>query len=175
MATLVCFAGCAPTATIVRNDSPNNEAEILHSDERAIYVAGAEGQTYRIGRENVVDIDHPGNVELVVGGILLAFGGALVIGGVHDHDMGQRTAGAIYGAPGLLLLGTGLYRYITSKSAASAFENVEHPPPPLGPPRLPPPMMPAPYPPVVPPPAPQPPAAPAPATPEPPPPAPPAP
>jgi hypothetical protein len=165
LAAMVCFEGCTATATIVRNDSPNNEAEILQSDERALYVQGAQGRTYRIGRESVITIDHPGNVEAVIGGILLGFGGALVVGSIQERNSGERIAGAVYAAPGLLLLAMGLYKYVTSKSAASAFENAEPLPPPFMPAA--PPMVPSPALPYPPAPAPPAPAAPAPAPPPP--------
>jgi hypothetical protein len=71
---LVCLGGCSSTATIVRTDGPDNEAEIANSDAAALYVRARNGQIYRINRESIADIDHPGNVEIIVGSLLLGLG-----------------------------------------------------------------------------------------------------
>jgi len=138
--TLVCFGGCASTATIARTDGPDNEARIVTSDLGAVYVSARNGQTYRIGRESISSIDHPGNVEVLIGSIVVGLVGLAVFGAYQDG--GDRDVIApvalLYGGPGLALLFTGLYRYMSSVQAAQAFESAEipagaPPPPPLAP------------------------------------------
>ena len=162
---ILCFGGCSSTATIVRTDGPDSETTIERSDVDALYVRARNGRIYRIPRESVTTIDHPGNVEIVVGGILTGL--AVVIFGQlrastsssSDRDAAYLVA-AVYGVPGLWLLTSGLAHYVPSVRAAHAFESVEmpvRPPPPFAYP--PPPMTlppPAPPPAVAPPPPPPP-------------------
>ena len=134
--TLACFGGCASTATIARTDGPDNETRIVSSDAAAVYVSARNGQTYRIGRESVIAIDHPGNVEILIGSILAGVG---TLAAVAAYDGGDRDAAApialVYGGPGLALLISGLIRYISSVQAAQAFESADipmvRPPPPV--------------------------------------------
>jgi hypothetical protein len=141
--TAACFA-CASTATIQRFDGPDTEAEIERSDADALYVRGSNGQLYRLDRSKVGAIDHPGNVNLAIGAALVAL--AIVAVAVPNDKTSRQdknTAAAIYALPGLPLLVGGLFIYMRSRGAASAFENatagyiLRPPPPPL--PKLPPP------------------------------------
>ena len=171
---LICFAGCSSgcswTATIGRTDTLDSEAEIDHSDADALYLLARSGGMHRIPRHSVRSIDHPGNVEMIVGGLLLGFGGALAVEEWDKNSGDARLIAAVYGVPGLTLLLLGAVRYFTSLRAAWAFQTADAPsgePWPARPPPPPPAAAyppPAPYPPAPPPPAP--PAAPTPAQPE---------
>jgi hypothetical protein len=88
LTTLVCFGGCASTATIQRTDGPDNEARIVSSDAGGIYVPARNGQTYRIGRESISGIDHPGNVEILIGSILVGVGRPGDRRGVSETERG---------------------------------------------------------------------------------------
>jgi hypothetical protein len=137
--TLLCFGGCASTATIQRTDGPDSEALIVSSDPGAVYVRARNTQTYRIGRESISGIDHPGNVEIVAGAILIGLGAALAVS-VYQ-DTGERAAipfvFGIYGGPGLGMAISGTIRYLASLRAAEAFESVNPPLPPVSPVPLP--------------------------------------
>jgi hypothetical protein len=117
---LVCLSGCA-TATIARRDGPDNEARIVSSDAGAIHVRARNGLTYRIPREAVIGIDHPGNVEVVFGAILLVLAGALFADLRDEGNSDALPISLVYGIPGVTLLATGLARYIPSVTAASEF------------------------------------------------------
>ena len=128
--TLVCFGGCASTATIARTDAPDNEAEIEHSDADALHVfARGGGRIYRIPRESIAGIDHPGNVEILVGAILLGVFAITVIGTRDERDSNAIIAplALVYGAPGLALTLSGMLRYIPSWQAARAFQSADRP------------------------------------------------
>ena len=149
--TLVCFGGCASTATIARTDGPDNEARIVSSDAGAVYVSARNGQTYRIGRESISAIDHPGNVEILIGSILVGVASLVAVAAYEDGDRDAVAPLAlVYGGPGLALIISGLYRYISSVQAAQAFESAEvpvrapPPPPPVWMPLPPPGMAPPP-------------------------------
>src|SRR6185369_16821835 len=76
--------------------------------------------------------------EILVGGILAALT-VLIAGDVKDSSNREDAyiLTAIYGAPALLLLTSGLVKYVPSVQAAHAFESTELAP--VGP-RLPPPL-----------------------------------
>jgi hypothetical protein len=125
--TAVSFAACASTATIQRFDGPDTEAEIERSDQDAVYVRGSNGQLYRLERGKAGDIDHPGNVNMVVGAALLSLGALSLLSNDEQVSRRQRnTAAVIYGLPGLALFVSGLFVYMRSKGAA---RNFEHAPP----------------------------------------------
>jgi hypothetical protein len=155
-----CSVGCSWTATIARSDGPDTEGEIHHSDAGAVYVRARNGGIYRIDRSVITDIDHPGNVEMVVGGILVGLFSFVAISERNAPDRNDAlTVLAIYGGLGLALISWGLARWVTSFRAARAFEAAELPagpaprpgapvyPPPPSLLTLPPPPPPAPPPP----------------------------
>jgi len=132
---LVCFTGCSWTATIARRDALDNEAEIEHSDADALYLLARNGTVHRVPRQSIMGIDHPGNVEMLVGALLLVMG---AVTAAQEWDKGDHDDAAlvtaVYGIPGLTLLMTGLLRYIPSRKAAWAFQSADAPPAPLPPP-----------------------------------------
>jgi len=131
---LLCFTGCSWTATIARTDALDNEAEIDHSDADALYLLARNGGMYRIPRQSIRGIDHPGNVEMLIGAILLGFGTWITADQWDRNKDDARAIALVYGIPGLALLLTGLFRYIPSRRAAWAFQFADRPDPPLPPP-----------------------------------------
>jgi hypothetical protein len=125
---LVCFGACANTATIGRTDGPDNEAFIDRSDAQALYVRGSNGQIYRLPRRSVGDIDHPGNVLLVVGASLVAALG-LILASTPDADRSDfaRPLAAIYGIPGAVMMAVGGFSYWRSVQAAAPFAEAATP------------------------------------------------
>jgi hypothetical protein len=127
LVAIVCFGGCASTATIARTDGPDSEAGIERSDASALYVRARNGRIYRIPRESISAIDHPGNVEILVGGSLLA----LLAVGIstaynNNRNNGELLAvGLVYAIPGLALITSGLVKYVPSVRAAHAYESAD--------------------------------------------------
>jgi hypothetical protein len=136
---LICSTGCSWTATIGRTDALDNEAEIEHSDADALYLLARNGTSHRVRRQSVRSIDHPGNVEAIVGAILLGFGIAVAVDEWDKNRGDAKAIAAVYGVPGLTLLLTGTVRYIMSLKAAWAFQTADEPATPV--------LMPAVYPP----------------------------
>jgi hypothetical protein len=149
LAGAVAAAGCGSTAGIRRTDGMVVEAEITGSDPNALYVRGeSSGPVYRLDGRTVVDVDHPGNVAMVVGGLLLGelalmmtmrgFRNEVLDGARGDASMAARPLALMFGVPGAILFGHGLYRFTTSRRAAHdferAFENREYPIPSAAPP-----------------------------------------
>lgn len=85
--------GCGSTATIARRSDVPLEAKITRHDGDRVYIQTFTGDgEVGISRQDIVDIDHPGNVAATIGGILTGYGIANIIVGVPQCD----TQGAAY-------------------------------------------------------------------------------
>lgn len=118
---LTVCAGCM-TATLKRARQPDIESRIVGSDARVIYVRNDAGKTFGIPRNEVADIDHPGNVLVTIGVPLAAVGGLYLRAAGDGSSSGQgplQAAGFVFLTPGVFLVGLGLYEWITSSNAAS--------------------------------------------------------
>ena len=119
-AFLLTTCACS-SATIYRHDAPDLEATIVGGSDRYLYVESEDGRVVRIARKNVTDLDHPGNVEAIIGGVLLAEGAALAGLGMASRNQTDRaifgTFGGIIGVPGLILLAHGLIEWSRSNGA----------------------------------------------------------
>jgi hypothetical protein len=124
----------ACTATIHRINAPNIEAEIVGSDGDGLQVASDQGATYRIPRDSVAEIDHPGDVAAIVGLAAAMVGGlvAVTAGGAGNNESrrGAFIPGLVLSTTGFALLLGGLIPYSRSLSASRAFRAA---PPRLGP------------------------------------------
>ena len=117
------LTGCSTTATIHRQAGPAYEATIVDSDRDSLYVLGDDGREYVVPAEQVRDVDHPGNVLVVVGGITLGVAGLTAIA-MSNNDRGSSSSTdwavpALYGAIGLGLLVPGLTTWARSTGAAT--------------------------------------------------------
>lgn len=114
--------GCGNTATISRANAPDLEGQIVSSDEHNLYVKTAGESAMTVSRDNVTDVDHPGNVAATIGGIITAYGAVNIAAGAGDCDRygGAYCVGvflpASIGAP---ILAYGLYNWMSSTDAAS--------------------------------------------------------
>ena len=135
----VAVAGCGASATICRPEQDSLRGKIVRSDAEAIYLREGAGRENgrddltRIDRRSVADVDHPGNVAMVIGVALLGnfailmsgqdFRSELVHGARGDASTAARPLTLMFAVPGALLLGSGTYHYVSSKAAARAFEH----------------------------------------------------
>jgi hypothetical protein len=161
--------GCSTTATITHDRGPPMETRIAGGTPASILVY-SEGRTYSLPRHEVRDIDHPGNVHVLVGGMLAAYGIFNVAIGFEDCERGTgfgsdaEHGGYCVGLFSPLVVGAGmvlwgLVTYVSSTAAVGDTSHAEgpllpvdprrsspHPPPPampLPPPSRPPPPSPA--------------------------------
>jgi len=126
LVTLLATA-CSNTATIHRNRGPAYEAKITRSEPGALYVLGDDGREYRVPADEVRDIDHPGNVLAVLGGVSLGFAGLALALPSRDENRFEDGAGGnaratvafTYAALGLGLLVPGLAIWLRSRGAAA--------------------------------------------------------
>jgi hypothetical protein len=140
--------GCSTTATIRHDRGPPLETRIVGGTPGAILVY-AQGRTYALPRHEVRDIDHPGNVHVLVGGMLAAYGIVNIAVGFERCEKAQgfendaEYGGYCAGVFTPFILGTGmvlwgLVTYVSSTSRANDTSRAEEPVLPQDPRRLPP-------------------------------------
>jgi hypothetical protein len=78
------LSACTTTATISRSDGYEVEGWIRGGSPDAIVVDPRVGKRQIIPRSAVKEIDHPGNVHLLVGGLVLGYGAVVIANGAHD-------------------------------------------------------------------------------------------
>lgn len=121
----ILLVGCA--ATIEREHAPSIYAPIVGSDEQALYVV-SDNQTFKIDGRAIRDIDHPGNVLMVIGGTLLGMAAlVLAVPARPGTELGRNISAGFYGSAGLGLLVGGALPYFISRSQAAALGDSDTP------------------------------------------------
>ncbi|HEY3498742.1 MAG TPA: hypothetical protein VGK73_28820 [Polyangiaceae bacterium] len=72
--SLALLAGCSTTSTIIRVSEADVEGDIVGGSPQSIFVATDAGDEYEIPREDIAEIDYPGNVHTGVGIGVLTYG-----------------------------------------------------------------------------------------------------
>jgi hypothetical protein len=107
------------------------EADILASDANSLRVRDSYGREMIVSREEMADIDHPGNVIYTIGLVLIAMSVPMIIGDLSHQGKSQQSEwsgmGLVIGIPeavtGLCLAIPGWVHYRHSKHEAKAFED----------------------------------------------------
>ncbi len=89
--TAVAVSACSTTATIHTSRSVF-EGDIVESDASHVLVRTASGRDVRIRRSEIAEVDHPGNVHLLLGVLLAGYGIANVGVGLGDCTSGTGSA-----------------------------------------------------------------------------------
>jgi hypothetical protein len=123
-------SGCWTTSLIETRQGQRVEARIVGGSPGSVYLAGDQHERFTIRRDDIADVDFPGNV-LMVGGIALTGFGAyrMLEGDTSCGGLGQSgncLASVAPGIIGLLAFGWGLYTYWR---ANHAFEDRSRPEP----------------------------------------------
>jgi hypothetical protein len=117
----VACGGCGISAQIETRRGQRVEARILGGSAGSVYLAGENHERFTMRREEIADVDFPGNVLMIGGVALTAFGGyRLLTGDTTCAALGQAgtcLASVVPAIAGLLAFGWGLYSYWRSKSA----------------------------------------------------------
>jgi hypothetical protein len=119
----VSVLGCAP-ATIYRCDDRPLEAIIESSDATSLRVRDPDGNHFVLGQEQVADVDHPGNVGVVVGLVLTGLGLAYLVGTSGRTDAGSsnlRQVGFAFVGLGVVDMILGGAAWTHSRLAARPF------------------------------------------------------
>lgn len=132
LAAIVCsalLASCSTTATVLTRDGRKVESRIVGGDREHLLLQSEYGVEQVVRRTEVRDIDHPGNVVALLGGLLMG-GGALdlaVLGGfcaARGASAGSSCPmifGVLGGvtAAGAGMLIWGLWTWLGSKNAVT--------------------------------------------------------
>lgn len=120
-------AGCATTATISRRNGGRDEAALVGGTSTSIMVDTGAGQR-SISREDIVDIDHPGNVHAVVGALLLAYGILNIsVGAPQCEARGGAFCAGVF-TPAAVGLGMGIWGLsVWGKSTSAARKTTRAP------------------------------------------------
>lgn len=115
--------GCGSMATITKRNGIRVDAKIIDSDMRAVHIKTPKGyDQVGISREDIADIDHPGNVAATIGGLLTAYGIYNVKVGLPECNGSAECTGVLLpvaiGAP---LLIYGVTTWAISVAAANHY------------------------------------------------------
>src|SRR5262245_38989812 len=133
------LSACSTTATIYREHGPPLEARIVGGSSDAVFVEGSDGRDFPVPRHDIHDIDHPGNVHELVGGLILAYGLANILVGYSQCNSNDNRYPAAYciGVFTPALIGAGMLTwglFTHSESVDAAHDRSRRdafPPPPL--------------------------------------------
>ena len=115
-------AGCSTTATVTRNDGTSIDGWIAGGTQDSVVVDSRTGRRSEIPRNQIRDVDHPGNVHAIIGGSVLAYGGFVIADSFPDCRASSEpnvecTAAFIPALVGASILAWGLVTWIGSKEA----------------------------------------------------------
>lgn len=133
----VVASSCSTTATVLTRDRRTTEASIIGGDRDVLLLRNQYGLESIVRRREVMDIDHPGNVMALLGGLLLGSAGMNlgVLGGLCASRPSGASCTPIFvsmstmGAAGAGMFIWGLWAWLTSKNAVS--DSLENPPVPV--------------------------------------------
>lgn len=118
---LLASTGCSTSATITRRFGSPVDAKIVGGDSENVYVERFGGRD-AIPRSDIVDIDHPGNVAAVIGGIVAAYGAAnIAVGAPQCEEQGPAFCTGVFipAVVGVSVMTWGLGTYGGSVSSLS--------------------------------------------------------
>jgi hypothetical protein len=123
LALLAWLCGCSTVAKISLIEGGYVEAKIQRSDQDNLFFETETGAEVPIPRSEVTEIDHPGNVVAVVGGLLSAYGATVIVEKLStcsDQELpGAACTGALWPATvGASMLVWGLVTWVSSTRAA---------------------------------------------------------
>jgi hypothetical protein len=113
---LISMAGCGSVATIKLRDSSSIEGEIVGSSNQVVSVETNDGQE-QVPRQEISDIDHPGNVALTLGVLLMGYGAVnIALGAPKCGEKGAAFCTGVFlpAAVGIPLFGYGWRIWRTS-------------------------------------------------------------
>jgi hypothetical protein len=131
VALLACAAlGCSTTATIMRTSGPPIEASIEGGSPSSIVLEGGAV----VPRSEVVEVDHPGNVHAVVGGVVLGYGllniaaGSATCGDSGKFSSKGEQNGYCIGmvTPALVGVGMLIWGLVVHSGSKSALNDTSH-------------------------------------------------
>ena len=92
---------CSTTATIYKTDGHEVEAKILNSDNENIFVK-TYGKEFTIPRDNITDVDHPGNVSAIISGAIAVSGISYAGYNFKNDNFGRALGSCLFSVAGLI-------------------------------------------------------------------------
>ena len=106
-AVLCTSLGCGTSAIITRKNG-TDEGRIVRSTSTSVIVDTGAGER-SIPRDQITDVDHPGNVVAVIGAVLLGYGLLnIAVGASHCEEKGGAFCTGVF-APAVVGLGMGIW------------------------------------------------------------------
>jgi hypothetical protein len=142
----LAFAACATSSTVENRSGGAVEAYILGGSPGSVYLRNKESGPFTMRRDDIADVDFPGNLHIAGGVALTAFGAwRLYVGDTSCATLGEAGSCALNVGPaiaGLLALGWGLYAYVRANRRFADRSKPEpdavmKPRPPAGAPKMP--------------------------------------
>jgi hypothetical protein len=127
---------CSTSAAIERRSGPTIVGHIDSSDVYRLYVTGDDGRPYAIERWDVLDIDHPGTIGSIAGGIATGFGASFLLLAPRAHQTCPPEATDCWGAGlaifmGITCLAVGLPILLRAMAVHSRSQAAAEPPTPI--------------------------------------------
>ena len=126
LALCLWLSGCSTAATLSLNSGVEVEARIRGADQDNLIVMTKDGSEVAIPREEISEIDHPGNVAAVIGGLMTANVTQSVVRnqgftcGESEQPEATCLGVGIHAAIGAYLLLWGLVTWVDSTRAAAS-------------------------------------------------------
>ncbi|HEY7370647.1 MAG TPA: hypothetical protein VIF57_00620 [Polyangia bacterium] len=112
---------CATTTTVETRSGNVYEAHTVGGSPGSVYLANKSLGRFSVRREDVADVDFPGNVQILGGLALSAFGGWRLVSGDTQcsgfGDIGNCMVNVVPSIAGLLIALWGTYVYVRARSA----------------------------------------------------------
>jgi hypothetical protein len=119
LVTLVTFA-CSTTATVVRRDGSELEGTINGGTPYGVIVTSEDGRAQEIRRDDITEIDHPGNVHAIVGSLFLLLSGMMLVGQSDSCDRNPPDDCWTFLVPGAVGAGLMIWGIPTWRSSIDA-------------------------------------------------------
>ncbi len=137
----LALSGCHATATVSLMKGNSVEARIMGGDRERLWLRSEAGADLYVPRRDVRDIDHPGNVLALIGGLIGgSYAASLAIQASSCNTVGVGPALCVgmgsLAVAGWGLFALGLWQWLSSRNAVEP--NLDVPLPPLPQPSAPP-------------------------------------
>ena len=122
---LVLLTGCSTTTILKYRNGYDWEGQVVGGDDEHVYIQGRH-RVEAISREDIEDIDYPGNVVATIGVVVLAYGFASIAVGLGRCRQKDSSYCAGIFAPAAVGLGLWAYGGLVHVNAVAT---VKKPPP----------------------------------------------
>jgi hypothetical protein len=127
---VLATVGCSTTTTIVRTSGPTIEGEVVGGSRDTIFVRRGSGTEDEIPRDDISELDYPGNVHAGFGGALLGYGLLNIAVGFPQCEKRNRDQAAFCTGvflPAVLGAGMTVWGLVVNRGQAAAVADTSRP------------------------------------------------